>query len=50
MFGQNMARCRLVTNQSILADFERFFYDQVRFRTDFFEELNSKMNQMRLLK
>ena len=29
-------------------DFDRFFYDQVRLRNDFFEELNPKMNQMRL--
>ena len=50
MFDQNMARCRLVTNQSILNDFERFFYDQVRHRTDFFEEPNSKIVRWRLLK
>ena len=31
-----------------LPDFKRFFYDQVRFRTDFFEEPNPEMNQMRL--
>ena len=26
-----------------LSDFERFFYDQVRFRNDFFEEPNSEI-------
>ena len=40
MFDQNMARCRLLINQAILSDFERFFYDQVRFRNDFFKEPN----------
>ena len=45
-----MARCRLVTNQSILNDFERFFYDQVSYKTDFFEEPNSKIVRWRLLK
>ena len=37
-----------INTLSILNDFKRFFYDQVRFRNDFFEEPNPKMNQMRL--
>ena len=32
------------------ADFERFFYDQVRHRNDFFEEPNHKIVRWRLLK
>ena len=37
-----------INTSSDLSDFERFFYDQVRFRNDFFEEPNPEMNQMRL--
>ena len=29
-----------------LADFERFFYDQISFRTDFFEEPDPKMRHL----
>ena len=34
---------------SDFADFERFFYDQVRYRNDFFEETNSKIVHNSLL-
>ena len=37
-----------IDTSSDLSDFERFFYDQVRYRTDFFEEPNSKIVRWRL--
>ena len=37
-----------INTSSDFPDFKRFFYDQVSLRTDFFEEPNPKMNQMRL--
>ena len=30
---------------SDFSDFLRFFYDQVEYKTDFFEETNSKINE-----
>ena len=35
----------LMKSSSDLTDFERFFYDQVTFRTDFLEKPNSKIER-----
>ena len=46
MVDQNMS---FIDKSIDFGDFERFFYDQVRHRTDFFEEPNSKIVRWRLL-